>query len=395
MKHCTRLHLPQPRSSVEEAVLGTRLGVWKETTAQYIKDNCLEGGMQQVHNLSNSERIGMNKLKKRIKAGELVVMKSDKGNKFTVSSQASYERQGDQHVTEDRKVEKEELGVIQARMNCLSRSLAKIVGLGSNWGEKNEARCWGNVATEACIAPLLYPSPKTHKAVDTRGDPSSRPIVQANSCVTSRPGELLANLLEGALLSYPVQQECKSTEEMLAKVDLANKEVMARGKDICVGSGDVVALYPSLRHKESAKMCGEMVRNAPCSFKNFDIRAAGVFVATNCTIGEIIASDLASVVPRRIAKRGFHPGPSTPEINTRKGEEAAPTKFKEMKALSDREERNLLAKVVEVGILQVMRNHVYKWKGETYLQSRGVPTGLALSGASGEGGDGQLEDLHD
>ena len=50
---------------------------------------------------------------------------------------------------------------------------------------------------------------------------------------------------------------------------------------MCVGSGDVVALYPSLRHKESMRMCGDMVRNAPWTFENIDIKAAGVFVATS------------------------------------------------------------------------------------------------------------------
>ena len=78
-----KLILPQPRPSNEEAVLGTRLGVWKETASNYVSNHCLKGGVQKTHNLTTSERVGLGKLKKRIQAGELVVLKSDKGNRFT------------------------------------------------------------------------------------------------------------------------------------------------------------------------------------------------------------------------------------------------------------------------------------------------------------------------
>ena len=39
--------------------------------------------------------------------------------------------------------------------------------------------------------------------------------------------------------------------------------------------------------------------------------------------------------------------------------------------------------VVETGVYKVMRNHIYLWKNEYWLQTRGVPTGLRLSGIVG------------
>ena len=384
MLHNQRLHLPRPRPPGEEAVLGARLDVWKTVTRQYMLDNCTEGGAAKVHNLSNTERIGLKKLQKRIKEGEIIVLRSDKGNRFTVSSVDSFERQGDQHTTEDTKVNKQDLAQIQGRINCLGRGIAKVVGLGQHWGEKNEARCWANLATEAAIAPTLYPSPKTHKDLDGLGDPKTRPIVQARSCVTSRAGEIVADLLDAALLSFPEQLECKSTEEMLARVDDANEKVQKDGIDVCIGSGDVIGLYPNLKHKESSKMCADMIKNCPASFSNINYKAAGVFVAVQCTTLEIKESGLSTVVPGRRHKKGNFPGLVTDELNTRHGEDTVPTKFLPLRSdLTEEEKRRLLAKVVEVSVLAILRNHVYSWKGDTWLQSCGVPTGLRLSGIIG------------
>ena len=400
MAHNKRLHIPQPRPAVEEAMLGARLEMWKQATSSYIKDNCSEGGTQATHNLTATERIGLSKLKKRIKAGEIIVIKSDKGNRFTVSSIESYERQGDQHTAADRKVSEEELRRIQARMNVLARSLGKVMGLGTNGGDRNAAICWGNLSTEACISPLLYPSPKTHKDIDDQGDPKTRPIVQANSCVTSRPGEVLADLLEAALMAYPEQAECRSTEEILAKIDAENMTVKEMGVNVVVGSGDVVGLYPSLRHHESARMCGKMVLDSPATFKNVDLKTAGVFVATNCSTQEIKEAGLSTVIPLRKHVKGNHPTPSTPELSTCGGENEVPSKFWPMRTdVSERESRILFSKVIEVGVRMVMRNHTYRWKGEMWLQSQGVPTGLKLSGIVGrickhgrvEGLDGEAD----
>ena len=344
----------------------------------------MTNGTQDTHNLTADERIGLIKLQKRVKDGELVIIRSDKGNRFTVSSLESYERQGDVHTLKDRKISLAELDQIQIRMNCLSRGLASVTTLGANWGEANQARCWANLACNASIAPLLYPSPKTHKPLDPQGDPKTRPIVQASSCVTSRPGEILADIMDAALQAQDVQQECKITEEMLARVDAATKVINEEGIDVCVGSGDVVGLYPSLKHQESAKLCGSMVTNSQAVFSNIDYKAAGVFVAVHCTENEIKKAGLSKVVPKRVFKMGKHPVPSTLELNTRRDESLVPSKFRPIREdLSEQEKKSLLGKVVEVGVLQVLRNHAYRWKGDVWLQTLGVPTGLRVSGIIG------------
>ena len=253
-------------------------------------------------------------------------------------------------------------------------------------GDRNSARCWTNVITDSCVAPLLYPSPKTHKPLDSQGDPCSRPVVQASSCLTSRPAEILADVIEGALQSLPNQSECISTEDMLARIDLANNTVRERGIDICVGSGDAVALYPSLRHKESASLCAQLIRDCPAKIDNVDLQVAAVFVATYSTDNEIIKAGLNKVIPRRKYHMGKKPTPSTNELIRRnvEGEECDPSKFHQVRSdLSENEIRLLIARVVEIGVLSVVRNHAYRWKDELWLQRIGVPTGLRLSGLVG------------
>ena len=171
MRHNQRLHLPQPRPPSEEAVLGARLEVWVGASDKYVADNCLPGGAPKTHNMDAASRIGLTKLKKRVQAGDIVVIPADKGSQFTVSSQESFARQGASHTTKDSKISHKQLDQIQARMNALSRGLAKVSGIGACWGEKNTARCWNNLTSDSCVAPLLYPSPKVHKPMDSIGDP--------------------------------------------------------------------------------------------------------------------------------------------------------------------------------------------------------------------------------
>ena len=115
-----------------------------------------------------------------------------------MSSNSSYEKQGDYHTEKDRTISWQEVEQAQGRMNNLSRGLANVFELGKNWGDNNVG-----ITTDACVVPQLYPSPKTHKPLDPAEDPKTRPVVQASSCITSRPGELVADILEAALLAYP------------------------------------------------------------------------------------------------------------------------------------------------------------------------------------------------
>ena len=70
--------------------------------------------------------------------------------------------------------------------------------------------------------------------------------------------------------------------------------------------------------------------------------------------------------------------------NTELRADVTPTLFTAARQdLTETQKRMLIAKVIEIAVLLVIRNHLYKWKGETYMQTLGVPTGLRLSGVIG------------
>ena len=76
--------LPGPMPHMEKAILAARIEPWKQVSNDYVKENSCEGGIPKVSNLNVTERIGLNKLIKKIRAKEISVMEADEGNVFTV-----------------------------------------------------------------------------------------------------------------------------------------------------------------------------------------------------------------------------------------------------------------------------------------------------------------------
>ena len=57
------------------------------------------------------------------------------------------------------------------------------------------------------------------------------------------------------------------------------------------------------------------------------------------------------------------------------------SKWREVsRELSKREKRKLLGKVVEIGVMILMRNHVYQFEGKNRVQREGGSIGLKLTG---------------
>ena len=87
----------------------------------------------------------------------------------------------------------------------------------------------------------------------------------------------------------------------------------------------------------------------------------------------------------RIHSKGKKPTGATEELTMRRKYVA--TKFnpamQDRQTLSDEETRCLVAKVIEIAVLLVVRNHMYSWRGTDWMQTLGVPTGLHLSGIIG------------
>ena len=346
---------------------------------------CSEKGEQIQSNLTSKEKRGLKSLLKRIQEGEIVVNVTDKSSKLCVNSMESYIRQGQEHVKNDRAIEWEEVEIMQRRVSSHAKVIVKIFNVGQAWGERNEKRVRDAYSTEAGVVPVLSTMAKDHKPLKESGDPKTRPVVNAGTSVNSRLGDVVSDILAAVNNADEHTDECNSTEEMLYHLGEAAREVAKKGKKVVVASEDADALYPNLDIIQSAKICGEAVRESKLNFDGVDYVWAGKYLAMTCSPVEIAESGLSEVVPKRKYKRGTRPGITTKETAGKKKEGEEEEKL--TKWIFDRvdfteeEKRKLLGKVIEVAVRTTFRNHVYQFEGQMRVQAEGGPIGLRLTGA--------------
>ena len=74
----------------------------------YREQNCKLKGDQRP-NLTDEELAGFKSLQKRVKSGDIIILKTDKSNKFAVSDYESCLRMGEEHTKKDKEIERSEL----------------------------------------------------------------------------------------------------------------------------------------------------------------------------------------------------------------------------------------------------------------------------------------------
>ena len=149
---------------------------------------------------------------------------SDKGNKLTISEFSSYQRQSEQHIKEDREISEEDILEVQKVMNQHGRAIANIVGLGSSHPGTNSKRCWTAMSTMAAVVPIEKLLPKIHKEKDENNYPRTRPVAGERSCITSRPGDLIADLV-GAAVRVGPRLSVNSTKDATANIEMAREKI--------------------------------------------------------------------------------------------------------------------------------------------------------------------------
>ena len=81
---------------MEEANLVTRRTIIENLATQFIQSSKLQ------ENLTASEKRGLRKLTRRVKAGEIVITETDKSGKLCICSMDAYIKMGDVHAEKDR-----------------------------------------------------------------------------------------------------------------------------------------------------------------------------------------------------------------------------------------------------------------------------------------------------
>ena len=104
---------------------------------------------------------------------------------------------------------------MQRELSGHGRAYCKIFGVGATSGETNQDRAHSNLSSEACVVPDLKCLPKIHKSILPNVDPKTRPVVGARSCMTSRPGEALCDIMGAVVKETSEEEESLSTEDTL------------------------------------------------------------------------------------------------------------------------------------------------------------------------------------
>ena len=166
----------------------------------------------------------------------------------------------------------------------------------------------------------------------------------------------------------------KSDEEAVtvpSEIENKNKRTIS-----LVGS-DVVALYPSIKAENTARIVEKMIRKSEIKFEGFDTKKARAYLRINENDIEDI-KNIEHLLPSRISKNGITP---TMASITSKWNPETQWKFPD-KELSDEETRLIVGAVVAIALKVLFRNFTYKFGGKFYHQQSGGPIGVRATGAA-------------
>ena len=283
--------------------------IWVEAIVRYKALHCKEDGTQMIDNLTKQERRGIAKLRKRSKAGEIVVSSTDKSGRLTICTMTNYLQQGSPHVAGDAKVSWKEVVKKRDEILCHTKMVSNIFRMGEAQGEKAEGRLRRALHEKVSTVPPLVLNQKDHKVVKD-GIPAVRPVCEASRTMGQRLSDTLTDTLQ-AIYKSEEGAEASSTEDCLAKVEELNARIRQgeiKSDDLMIGSLDVAALYPSIDTKQAAKICRDKVRESTLDIQGVDYRQAMIYLKLTIKPVDIVDAGIQGILPRRLAKRGPKPG---------------------------------------------------------------------------------------
>ena len=331
--------------------------------------------------MSWSQRNGLKKLQKRKKDGDIIVLTTDKSNKFAVTDVESYLAMGAVHTDKDREIGEDEVRRIQRLHNGHTAMLAKITNLGQNW--KHEDRIRESCIQHTCTVPPMYLLVKDHKEVKEGALPATRPVVSGTSGMGLSMSNILSDIVENIANMRPDPIEVISTEDLLSRIDSYNENIAKNGPDDVVLTGaDAVQLFPSLRAAESGKIVREatinIIKETGLEVEGLDFKEIAKYIRMNFTDKEISVRGLSRVVPVRRYTKGCMPG-MTGEEALKKVEEGEERFLYPQIQLTKEEEINMFATALEIAVKFMFTHHVYSFGGKIFRQTDSGPIGLRIT----------------
>ena len=174
---CSRVTLPKPLSITREAQIEMRRELHNKVFQEYRAEFCNKKG-EQKHEISEEEVKGLESLQKRIEKEEILVIKTDKSGKLSITDRENYKKMGESHVKNDKVVDRLKVREIDKTMSEHTRAWCSIWGTGANHGQ--EDRVINSKISKSENTAKLYLAHKDHKAEKNK----TRPIGTANSSNT-------------------------------------------------------------------------------------------------------------------------------------------------------------------------------------------------------------------
>ena len=363
-----------------------RLENFKNEVMDEVKKVRRRGG-GKWSNLSVMEKEGLESLRERREAGELVCSVTDKSGRWTCDRSENYKeacvRELDAVKTPMIDIETHNLG--ERELNSHATALLRMLGLEEGKGTSGERLRLAVQAKGTGLAPF-YGLRKDHKgAEDLVKGPRVRPICGAEECSTRRVSYLLCQLLSPIVST--ISTNCVSTEGLLREIEMVNRRGEA-DKRWVVGSLDVKSLYPSLDVQACAVVVTKVLMESDLQFSNLKWKEVGLYLRYVMESGELDcwaelldvegSQGLSRFLPKRITNRRpplFEASGSAVDPSVRYG----PWEFPE-EVPQDDELRSLFCIAVGVMVKRTMELHDFCIDGKIHRQREGGSIGLDLTG---------------
>ena len=311
-----RIKVPDPACTSKEVKIQGLVDALEEVAVKAGMDevSCLRAGKPAVSTLSESAKKGRDSLKAREKAGELVILSTDKSGKRAVMSREKYIETMQPHIDGDSSHTREEVDLIEKHFNGAAAQILKAFRVGEDWHQ--EERLKSAYSASHNQVPSLNQTVKDHKKeLKTRALCHAQAGQSPNGPLAALVGELLDPFLRE--IDQDDRTEVKSTEELCHEVGKVNKRVAVDGPRrgpfqvdgrLIVGGKDAEAFYPNIDIETAAEEAKLEIIESDVEVKGLATENVALFLACSMTQEQIDAEGLTNVVHTRKNRKGAKPG---------------------------------------------------------------------------------------
>ena len=252
MPTCKRITVPEPAEPAKEAKIQVLIDGLEEAMRKNGRKekSCPKAGRSSLSTLTDQQRRGKESLLRREKAGELIMVGSDKSGKNIPMSVEMYKLCMEPHIKDDSIHSREEVAQSEKILNGAATQILRAFKCGEDWG--HEARLKSACGAKNNEIPSLNQLVKDHKATL-----KTRPVCRARQAPNGNLGELLCTLLDPFVqeADRDNRTEVKSTEELCSDLKATNDRILEAGVrrgrfqragNLVVGSKDVEEVNQSI-----------------------------------------------------------------------------------------------------------------------------------------------------